>query len=72
MSEWQLVTTSSRSLVGVMNDFAYLAGEYAAASGGNNLVSLSLRLSGTPSGPLHVRDGSPDRELAWLVAQRCS
>jgi hypothetical protein len=70
MSEWQLVPTSSRSVVGVMNDFAYLAGEYAAASGGNNFVSLSLRLSGTPSGPLHGRHGSPDRELAWLVDQR--
>ena len=68
MSEWQLVPTSSRSIVGVMNDFAHLAGEYAASNGGDDLVSLSRQLSRTPSGPLYGRHGSPDRELAWLVA----
>jgi Domain of unknown function (DUF6933) len=69
MSEWHLVPTTNRSIVGVMNDFAHLAGEYAA-SGGDDLVSLSLRLSRTPSGPLYGRHGSPDRELAALVAER--
>lgn len=68
MSEWHLVPTSNRSVLGVMNDFAYLAGEYAAC-GGEGLVPLSLRLSRTPCGPLYKRHGSPDRELAWLVRQ---
>ena len=72
MSEWQLVSTSNRRVVGVMNDFADLVSEYAASRGGEDLVSLSLRLSRTSSGPLYGRHGSADRELTWLVAQRGS
>lgn len=72
MCECQLAPTSNRSVVGVMNDFTYLAGEYAAPNAGEDLVSLSLRLSRTPSGPLYGRRGSPDRELAWLAAQHRS
>lgn len=70
MSERQLVPTTSRSLVGIMNEFTYLAREYASARGGGDLVALSLQLSRTPCGPLYGRHGSPDRELAALVAQR--
>jgi len=33
------------------------------------LLGLSVRLAGTPCGPLYKRDVSPDRELAALLAQ---
>ncbi len=66
MSECELAPTKNRSVVGVMNDFAYLAGEYGEARGGYDLLALSLWLSQTPCGPLRARHESPDRELAAL------
>jgi hypothetical protein len=68
MEPRRLAKTASRSVVGVMNEFAFLAGVYAKVDGGSDLVSLSMRLAGTPCGPLYKRHISPDRELAALVA----
>ena len=63
-----LAKTASRSVLGVMNEFKYLADIYAKVDGATDLLALSLRLAETPCGPLYSRHISPDRELAALVA----
>lgn len=68
MNEGRYAKTASRSLLGIMNEFSYLAEAHRASSGEVNLVSLALRLSETPCGPLYKRLGSPDRELDAAVA----
>ena len=70
MAEWRLAKTTNRSVVGVMNEFTFLAGAYAADGGGLDLFELSLRLAKTPCGPLYKRNVSPDRELAALLSGR--
>lgn len=70
MSERCWAKTSNRSLVGMMTEFTFLADAWAADKGQTDLVSLSLRLAGTPCGPLYKRHTSPDRELAALLSQR--
>lgn len=57
--------TANRSLVGVMNEFAFLAGAHRAER--PDLMRLSQRLATTPCGPLFQRHISPDRELAALI-----
>jgi hypothetical protein len=69
MSEHHLATTTNRSVVGIMNEFAHLGGAYRLSSGIHDLVVLSLRLAETPCRPLYDRHGSPDRELAAFAAQ---
>jgi hypothetical protein len=60
--------TASRSVVGVTNEFGYLAevlrGDYL-----DDLAGMSVRLAATPCGPLYRRHVSPDRELAAFVAR---
>ena len=68
MEPRRVAKTSSRSVLGVMNEFAYLAGVYARVDGGSDLLALSMRLAETPCGPLYKREISPDRELSALVA----
>jgi Plasmid pRiA4b ORF-3-like protein len=58
--------TNDRSVVGVMNEFAF-HGEHLWKDGLQDLEALSLRMSSLILGPLHHRSGSPDRELAALV-----
>lgn len=67
MREHRLGPTASRSVVGVMNQFAYLADVHRERDADPDLVELSVRLSSTPCGPLYGRHGSPDRELAAVV-----
>ncbi|MGQ0825478.1 MAG: DUF6933 domain-containing protein [Actinomycetota bacterium] len=69
MSEHQLAKTTNRSVVGIMNEFAYLGDAYRFSNDVPDLVTLSVRLAETPCGPLYSRHGSPDRELAALAAQ---
>jgi hypothetical protein len=59
--------TASRSVLGVMNEFKYLAEVETQLEDDHDLLSLSLRLAETPCGPLYQRHISPDRELAALV-----
>ena len=73
-SEGRYAKTESRSLLGIMNEFSYLAEAHPASRGEEDLVTLALRLSETPCGPLYKRHGSPDRELqaavdAWFEQQ---
>jgi len=70
MAEHRLAKTRNRSVLGVMNEFAYLGRHYRLSNDVHNLVALSLRLAQTPCGPLYGRNVSPDRELAAFAAQR--
>jgi hypothetical protein len=69
MDEWRLTTTSNRSVIGMINEFSFLAEAWRSPDRGDDLVMLSLRLARTPCGPLYKRHGSPDRELAALAAE---
>ena len=68
MDQHCLTSTASRSLVGMMNEFTFLAGTWRGPTGGANLDELSMRLAHTPCGPLYKRHVSPDRELAAILA----
>ena len=65
-----LSSTASRSLVGVMNEFTFLAKAWRNPTGAADLDQLSLRLAGVPCGPLYKRHISPDRELTALLANQ--
>jgi hypothetical protein len=60
--------TASRSVLGVMNEFKYLAGVHSKLDDESDLLTLSMRLARTPCSPLYKRHVSPDRELAALVS----
>lgn len=68
MRQWRIAPTANRRIVGVMNEFAFLADTWRAAAR-PNLVDLAVRLAATPCGPLYQRHVSPDRELAAIVQQ---
>lgn len=70
MADHGLATTKNRSVVGMMTEFAFLAGAYAESEDTVDLVDLSLWLARTPCRPLYGSHGSPDRELAAHIAQR--
>jgi hypothetical protein len=67
MSEVQYAKTSNRSVVGIMNEFSYLAQDHREYLETQNLLALSLRLSETPCSPLYKGAISPDRELKRLL-----
>lgn len=65
MRESSLGTTANRSVLGVMNEFVYLANVHRENHvGAVDLCDLAVRLAATPCGPLYGRNVSPDRELA--------
>jgi len=68
MDQVRLARTASRSVVGIMNEFTYLADTWRHDE--PDLLILAVRLAATPCGPLYKRHISPDRELAALVAAR--
>src|ERR1700686_4960968 len=51
MTAHRLEKTASRSVVGTMNDFSYLADAHREQRGVDDLVDLSLSLADTPCGP---------------------
>ena len=57
--------TANRSVVGIMNEFTFLANQWHQP--GADLVALSLRLAATPCSPLYQRHVTPDAELRALV-----
>lgn len=67
MNEVQYAKTSNRSVVGIMNQFSYLAEGYREYLETKDLLALSLRLSETPCSPLYKGAVSPDRELKRLL-----
>ena len=67
MNEVQYAKTSNRSVVGIMNQFSYLAEGYREYLETKDLLALSIRLSETPCSPLYQGAVSPDRELQRLL-----
>lgn len=68
MGEGRYAKTASRSLLGVMNEFTFLANVHREDHGADDdLVALSVRLAETPMSPLDKRHISPDHELKALV-----
>jgi len=67
MGDTRLVPTNNRSVVGVMNEFSFMGERMFEASTGD-LEQLSLRMSQMIVGPLMKGTGSPDRELAAVLA----
>jgi hypothetical protein len=67
MLDFQYAKTANRSLVGMLNQFTYLAEGYRDYSQTNDLRWLSMRLSQTPCSPLYKKAISPDRELRRLI-----
>jgi hypothetical protein len=67
MRDRRLAKTANRSVVGIMNQFTYLAEAYRGDTAAPDLLALAVRLADTPCGPLYSRHVSPDRELAALV-----
>jgi hypothetical protein len=68
MADSVTAKTANRSVVGIMNEFLFLAGAHRAEDGEVDLLRLSLDLARTPCGPLYPRHVSPDRELAAFVS----
>jgi hypothetical protein len=64
MDDVLIAPTRNRSVVGIMNEFTFLAGRRPK----DDLTALSVQLAGTPCGPLYRRHVSPDRELHAAVA----
>ena len=67
MRDRRLAKTANRSVVGIMNEFTYLAEAYRGDTPVPDLLALALRLAATPCGPLYSKHMSPDRELAALL-----
>lgn len=68
MSDRYLAKTASRSVLGVMNEFAHLADNYRWQNEVIDLNELSLWLANVPCGPLYGSYGSPDLALRSLLA----
>ncbi len=64
--------TASRSVLGVMNDFVFLADHYRRYHGQPrpDLVELSVQLSRTPCSPLFRTHANPDRAVTALIDDR--
>lgn len=68
MVEGRWAKTANRRVIGVMNEFSFLATESRRRRGDADPIELALWLAQTPCGPLYKRHISPDRELAAAVA----
>jgi hypothetical protein len=66
MREARIAPTNDRSVVGVMNEFAF-HGEWRWQHRREPLEDLSIELARMPLGPLRSRSGFPDRELAAVL-----
>lgn len=67
MNDVQYAKTSNRSVVGIMNQFSYLAEGYREYLETNDLLALSIRLSETPCSPLYKGSVTPANELKELA-----
>jgi hypothetical protein len=69
MRDCRFAPTANRSVVGVMNEFSFLADIYRRNDSGLDLLQLAKKLASTPCSPLYRRHTSPDRELqAFLLS----
>jgi hypothetical protein len=69
MGVFRFAKTENRSVVGSLNEFAFLAEVQRDRDAEVDLVVLSMQLSRTPCGPLRQRSGFPALELR-AVADR--
>ena len=67
MRDRRLAKTANRSVVGIMNEFTFLAEAYRGETRAPDLLTLAIGLAATPCGPLYSKHVSPDRELAALL-----
>ncbi|HEX2772845.1 MAG TPA: hypothetical protein VHN18_10500 [Micromonosporaceae bacterium] len=67
MRDCRVAKTANRSVVGIMNEFTYLAEAYRDNDPRHDLLDLAVRLATTPCGPLYSKNVSPDRELGALL-----
>jgi hypothetical protein len=65
MRQTSLAKTANRSVVGMLNEFAFLAGQWRTDTG--DLPDLSLRLSDVPCGPLVRTHTFPRHAVAAAV-----
>jgi hypothetical protein len=67
MRDRRLAMTANRSVVGIMNEFTFLAETYRGDTPAPDLLALATGLATTPCGPLYSKHISPDRELDALL-----
>jgi hypothetical protein len=67
MRTHRIGSTANRSVVGIMNEFSYLADVYRDRGRQPNLDELAARLATTPCSPLYRTYISPDRAFTALV-----
>ena len=70
MDQVKYAKTSNRSVLGIMNQFGYLAEGYHDYLETSDLLELSLRLAHVPCSPLYKRETFPDREFQLLVKSK--
>jgi hypothetical protein len=63
MNDCRFAPTANRSVVGIMNEFAFLADVYRRNDPDFDLLHMAMKLASTPCSPLYRRHGSPAREL---------
>lgn len=68
MNEVVYAKTSNRSVVGMMNEFSFLADAFRDRGGLVDPLALSLNLAHVPCGPLSKGAVFPDRAVRELVA----
>lgn len=66
-SNYCVAATASRSIIGSMNEFAFLADAHRQEQADLDLLDLSMEFSTVPCGPLYRSHISPDRELRALL-----
>ena len=69
MRQWRIGPTANRSVVGIMNEFTFLADTFRDGNPSPDLLDLALRLAATPCSPLYESNVSPDRELAARILE---
>jgi len=68
MNEVVYAKTANRSVVGMMNEFAFLAEAFLDRGGLVDPLALSVKLAAVPCGPLSKGAGSPDRAVRELMS----
>ena len=68
MDEVVYAKTANRSVVGMMNEFSFLAEAFRDRGGLVDPLALSLKLAAVPCGSLSKGAGFPDRAVRELVA----
>jgi hypothetical protein len=68
MHESHYAKTANRSVVGVMNQFSFMAEIQRDRHEAGDLLALSIHISEVPCSPLYKSTVSPDHELARVVS----